>query len=210
MSFQRARTEEQINKRRDEILAACNEIYEKEGYDAVTIKAIAERTSFSRPSIYTYFSTKEEIILGLLQQEYENWAKDLQDIFLRQKERTKANFCSLLTDSILRHEKMLKLQSSALTIIENSTSDEKLVAFKRTMFQSIHVVKDVTLYFFPDTTEDTVYSFIHMFFAYIHGLYPMAHPTPKQSEAMRMAGYTGQLSFRDFSYKGVFLLAEIL
>lgn len=210
MSFQRARTKAQINNRRDEILYACDYIYEIGGYDAVTIKAIAEQTSFSRPSIYTYFSTKEEIILGLLQKEYENWNEDLQNAFFTQTNKTKEHFCNLLTDSLMKHEKLMRLQNNALTIIENSASDKKLVEFKCTAFKTANTLKEAVLYFFPDADSQDVFSFINMFFAYIHGLYPLANPTKKQANAMKLAGYSGKPVFRDYCYKGILLLTGSL
>lgn len=64
--------------RRDEIIEACSRIYQVKGFNEVTIKAIAELTSFSRPSIYNYFETKEEIFLDLLTRECERWADKLE------------------------------------------------------------------------------------------------------------------------------------
>ena len=62
-------TEEQAMRRRDEILDACDALYRESTFQGVTIKDIAERTSFSRPSIYNYFQTIGEIFLGLLERE---------------------------------------------------------------------------------------------------------------------------------------------
>lgn len=52
--------------RREEIINACSELYETMGFRDITLKEIGAYTSFSRPSIYNYFKTKEEIFLGLL------------------------------------------------------------------------------------------------------------------------------------------------
>ena len=41
---------------------------------------IAQITSFSRPAIYNYFETKEEIFLALFQREYDRWNEDLTAI----------------------------------------------------------------------------------------------------------------------------------
>lgn len=48
MAFKKDRAEEQLEGRLNEILNACATIYGEKGFDAVTVKAIAERTSFSR------------------------------------------------------------------------------------------------------------------------------------------------------------------
>ena len=68
---------ELTNARREEIIAACEVLYQKLGFKEVTIKEIAQYTSMSRPSIYNYFETKEEIFLAILQREYLLWVKAL-------------------------------------------------------------------------------------------------------------------------------------
>ena len=64
---------EMANARREEIIAACETLYEKMGFKDLTLKEIAKYTSLSRPSIYNYFETKEEIFLTILQKEYWSW-----------------------------------------------------------------------------------------------------------------------------------------
>ena len=56
--------------RKEEIVAACAKLYETMSFKEITIKEIAEETSFTRTSIYNYYETKEEIFLALLQKEY--------------------------------------------------------------------------------------------------------------------------------------------
>ena len=47
--------------RREEIINACEKLYEVMSFKEVTIKEISKYTSFTRPSIYNYFSTREDI-----------------------------------------------------------------------------------------------------------------------------------------------------
>ncbi len=53
------------NARKKEIVAACRKLYKTMRYREITLGEIAEETSFTRPSIYNYFETKEEIFLAL-------------------------------------------------------------------------------------------------------------------------------------------------
>ena len=71
---------ETIDKRREEIMDACDKLYEEKGFQDITIKDISAETNFSRPSIYNYFRSKEEIFLGLLTREYEEWNHSLLEI----------------------------------------------------------------------------------------------------------------------------------
>ena len=79
-TFQRARTAEQIDERQQEIVNACRDLFDEGGYDAVTFGTIGQKTSFSRPSIYNYYGTKEEVFLDLIRQEYEGWTESIESI----------------------------------------------------------------------------------------------------------------------------------
>ena len=67
----RKATREQIVQKREEIINACEQLYQKMSFREITLKEIGNITSFSRPTIYNYFETKEEIFLGLFQREYD-------------------------------------------------------------------------------------------------------------------------------------------
>ena len=55
-----------VESRPDEIVEACRQLYQNHTFHEITLKDISDRTSLSRPSIYNYFATKEEIFLELL------------------------------------------------------------------------------------------------------------------------------------------------
>ena len=56
--------------RRDEILQAAKELFLREGYEATTIRRIADRVGVSAPALYLYFSDKEAILLALCDQTF--------------------------------------------------------------------------------------------------------------------------------------------
>ena len=66
-----------VAKRREEIINACEQLYQTMSFKEITIKEISGVTSFSRPTIYNYFQTKEEIFLALFEREYNRWNEDL-------------------------------------------------------------------------------------------------------------------------------------
>ncbi len=211
MSFQRARTQEQVETRQKEILDACLAIYNKEGYDAVNFKVISEYTSFTRPAIYNYYKTKEEIFLDVLLEEYLSWADDLDQEFDKADAIDVDTFCRLLSDSVSRYPKMLELLSVHLNSIENNSRMEKLVEFKQKITQVFDTIDYGLNKFFPKVSTENKSEFKGHFFAYIHGLYPTTNHTPKQIEAMKLAGYSYQKTdFNKQCLKGVTLLAALL
>ena len=58
-------SKEIVDMRKEEIINACEKLYENNSFKDITIKSIGEETTFSRTSIYNYFQTKEEIFLAL-------------------------------------------------------------------------------------------------------------------------------------------------
>lgn len=55
-------TPEQIAQKREEIINACEKLYQTMSFREITLKEIGSITSFSRPTIYNYFETKERSI----------------------------------------------------------------------------------------------------------------------------------------------------
>ena len=73
-------TPEKIAGRREEIINACEKLYHTMSFKEITLKEIGTMMPFSRPTIYNYFQTKEEIFLALFEREYICWNADLTDI----------------------------------------------------------------------------------------------------------------------------------
>ena len=73
-------SQELTNSRKDEIISACEKLYRTMNFKDITLGDISRETSFSRPSIYNYFQTKEEIFLALMQREYDLWNADLRAV----------------------------------------------------------------------------------------------------------------------------------
>ena len=67
-----------VETRPEEIVNACRKLYKTMSFHEVTISRISEETSISRPSIYNYFQTKEEIFLALLKDEFDRWTTSLE------------------------------------------------------------------------------------------------------------------------------------
>ncbi len=117
-------------QRRAEILNACEKLYEEKGYSAVSIKDISTVTSFSRPSIYNYFATKEEIFLGLLTREYEQWAEDMQRVAEDHDALSAEELASALAHTLEKRITLLKISAMNLYEIEDNSSLERLKEYK--------------------------------------------------------------------------------
>lgn len=209
MTFKRARTDEQINVRRDEILRVCAILFDQGDLEDIHFKAISEMTSFARSTIYKYYATKEEILLDLLLEEIKNWSKEVESI--RDKAViTKADFSKALTQTYVKNYRLLRLLSLLNTSLEKNSSLEKLVDFKLKFVVYLEKFYQTIKHFFPDSRDENIQMFIFTSSSLIVGLYPMSHPTDKQLAAMKEANYHQELNFDQVCEKAIYmLLAEL-
>jgi len=170
--------------RKEEIVNACEKLYQTMSFKEITIKDIGAVTSFTRTSIYNYFQTKEEIFLALMQREYELWAAELNALSEKNKTMTIEEFSSALAHSLEKHEQLLKLLAMNHYDMEENSRPERLTEFKVAYGASLDAVRVCVRKFFPETDCE---SFIFVFFPFLFGVYPYSVATQKQIDAMRDA-----------------------
>lgn len=171
--------------RREEIIDACAALYETMSLREITIKLIGARTSFTRTSIYNYFETKEEIFLALLRREYEAWTADL-DALPAQPDA--AALADALAATLERRGTMLRLLSMNLYDIEANSRVENLAAFKTVYAASMQAVRRLLARSGPALSGPAAERFLYAFYPFLFGIYPYTTVTPKQQQAMAMAG----------------------
>lgn len=183
---------ELTNARKEEIINACKTLYRDISFKEITIKQIAEYTSFSRASIYNYFETKEEIFLAILQEEYELWVADLQDITDSNDSMTKDDIAKALASSLEKRKLLLKLMSMNHYDMEDNSREERLVEFKVAYGASLKAVEQMLKKFCPEMSGGERQKFLYSFFPFVYGIYPYTVVTDKQRKAMEQAkvGFT--------------------
>jgi AcrR family transcriptional regulator len=65
---------------RHHILLAARKIALDEGWQAVTIRKIADHVEYSAPAIYEYFESKEAILLALMEEGFHTMLTELENI----------------------------------------------------------------------------------------------------------------------------------
>lgn len=180
-------SEELTEARKDEIIAACAELYKTKNFKDITLKEIGSVTSFTRTSIYNYFQSKEEIFLALLQKEYVEWNKKLQQIRDTHETMTATEFADALAFSLEERAILLKIMAVNHYDMEENTRLERLVEFKKAYGRSLAEVKECLDKFFPAMTAQEKQDFLFSFFPFMFGIYPYTNVSEKQREAMRQA-----------------------
>ena len=191
---------ELTNARREEIISACEKLYQTMSFKEITLKDIAGATSFTRTSIYNYFQTKEEIFLALMQKEYERWVAALDDLAASYTVMSVEAFSGALAHTLEKRGMLLKLLSMNHFDMEENSRPECLREFKEAYGASIEALRRCLVKFFPGMDAKARQDFLYAFLPFLYGLYPYTTVSGKQRQAMAEAGL-------DFVYMSVYDMA---
>lgn len=190
-------TPELIEKRREEIINACEQLYRTMSFKEITLKEIGNATSFSRPTIYNYFQTKEEIFLALYAREYDRWNEDLTEILEGNETLTASGLAEKIASSLTKREQLLKLLSMNNFDMEANSRQELLTVFKKSYGRSMRLMRMLLCKFRTDMSAAEIQNLIYVFFPFMFGIYPYTAVTEKQKKAMSEANV-------DYVYQSVY------
>ena len=188
---------ERTAARKEEIINACEKLYQTMSFKDITLKEIGNETSFSRPTIYNYYQTKEEIFLALFEREYVRWNDELQIILRDNRKLTKTELAEKLAASLANRQQLLKLLAMNNYDMEENSRPELLNSFKVAYGESIKNVCSILTKFCPEKSVQEIQDFIYVFFPFMFGIYPYTAVTDKQRDAMKQANV-------DYVYQSIF------
>ena len=178
---------ERTAARKEEIINACEQLYQTMSFKDITLKEIGAVTSFTRTSIYNYFQTKEEIFLALYEREYDRWNEELENIRNNNASLSRSELAEKIAFSIANRKQLLKLLSMNNYDMEANSRAELLTSFKRAYGESMRNICRLLEKFCPEMTVEDIQNFIYIFFPFMFGIYPYTAVTDKQREAMKQA-----------------------
>lgn len=181
-------TPEIIAQRREEIVNACEQLYQTKSFKEINLKDIGEATSFSRPTIYNYFHTKEEIFLALYEREYQKWNDELESILNSDQNYNRKQIAEMIAGSLERRAQLLRLLSMNNFDMEANSREELLASFKHAYGRSLDLFRGILEKYCQDMSTEEVKEILYVFFPFMFGIYPYAEVTDKQRKAMEEAG----------------------
>lgn len=185
--FIRARTEEQFNERRQEIIHATQVLYQQYSFREINFSKISEKTKIARSTIYNYYLNKEEIFLDIILEHFMNIKKGIEENLLEVK-LDRADLVDKITKILMDNYELLVLISLYIEQIEYTCSQEKLNDFKLHIKDFNEVLIKMTKFQFPDASDTLIQYFIQAFYSALHGIAPACSPIKKQKIAMEKAG----------------------
>ena len=190
-------TPETVAQRREEIVCACEQLYQTMSFRDITLKEISNVTSFSRPTIYNYFQTKEEIFLALYEREYDRWNADLEEILNSDQKYSGQQLADLIAKSLEKRAQLLRLLSMNNYDMEENSREELLTSFKRAYGKSLTLFREILRKHVSGMSDAEIEQIMYVFFPFMFGIYPYAEVTAKQKDAMKEAEV-------DYKYQSIY------
>ena len=205
----RARTNEDIAARKKEILDVTAKLLKKHEYEDLTLAIIADKLSISRPSLYNYYKTKEEIYLDLMRREYLSWAKELRRTFKEQM--TREQFCRSLAKSLIKRQLIMQLFTVQQTKLLAECGKDAILQYNRDIHPFFEALSDILKTQFPDCAEEQRDMFKVQLTLYCYSIYPLTNmPAIYPNEVAPMNLYGDVPSSEDVIFKGLMLLSAEL
>lgn len=187
MNYQRARTKNQIEERINEIVDAAAVIYDNVGYYKLNFRMISERTELTRPSIYKYFKTKDEIMLHIIRKDIDSFNAYLKSSFKINRIYSLEEIADIITDTMAEHTRLLELYALLFVTIEKNTSVEALADFKKHVASKQDVVFDLFSELFNNATKKQLGRFATSMITLAYSLYTMSNVSNNQKEAIELS-----------------------
>ena len=167
MAYQRARSPEHKEERREAILAAAHELAREASVRNVSLGDIARRVGLAKSNLLRYFQSREDIFLTLLLREWEQW----------REAAAAAPDAAGLTRTLAERPFFCDLLGEQSAVLEHNVSGETVRAFRAT---SIALVRDLAAEVAAGTglRDEDAFEVVAAALLLAAGLYPLTNPAP--------------------------------
>ncbi|MCA9779043.1 MAG: TetR family transcriptional regulator [Candidatus Eremiobacteraeota bacterium] len=184
-NWQRARKPSQKRVRKEEILEAARRLFGTSSYDAVSLNGIAREAGMSKPNLYRYFSSREEIFLHILREEQQSFAARLSArLQSLEKGAEPAEIVGAWLEASVDSPELLALLPQLGTSLEKNSSLEQLVAYKKESFAGAQQLAELHHRLYPRLSVDVWKEVLNSAVALLAGLWPLCNGNEKVDEAM--------------------------
>jgi AcrR family transcriptional regulator len=156
MTFQRARSEEQREIRRQAILDTAAAMLDEMPVAEVGLNELSRRVGLAKSNVLRYFESREDVLLELLERSFRTWLAEVSDELaagadprLPVRERSD-RLAAVLSRSLARHTVLCDLVNAQAGVLEHNVSVEVVLRFKRSALDSLGVMADLVRRHVPE------------------------------------------------------------
>lgn len=183
IDFQRARSPEQQNLRREAILNAARDMLDLHPTTDVSLRELSRHVGLSKSNVLRYFPTREVVFLTVLVEDWDLWLSELETALLLEDAGPPEHAQNLVVASIIaqtlsHHPRFCDLLASSPSVLEHNVPLETARAFKAAAKLNLVRLAELVIARVPRLSPDDAFQFAGLTWAFITGIWPMANPSP--------------------------------
>ncbi|MFF5083730.1 TetR family transcriptional regulator [Actinoplanes sp. NPDC000266] len=142
-TFQRARSEEAREIRRQAILDTAARMLTEMPASAVTLNELSRRSRLAKSGFLKYFESREAVLLELLNRAWEQWNADLGELLPagmdadRTAQQRGAEIAAVLARSLADRPQLCDLLSAQAGVLEHNVSADVASRYKKAAFANV-------------------------------------------------------------------------
>jgi AcrR family transcriptional regulator len=194
--FQRARTPEQQEQRRQAILAAAREMLDEMPLADISLRELSRRVGLAKSNVVRYFPTREAVFLAVLVDDWADWLDTLEDRLprphtRRSSGRTHALLGTAIAETLAAQPRMCQLIATAQTILEHNLPVDTAREFKAAARDRTLRLSELARKVEPALDDRQAFEFAGMTWALLAGVWPMANPSPTVATVLEEPEFAG-------------------
>ncbi len=189
--WKRARKPDQIEERRQEILAAATRLLHQGGVDAAGLSAIAREAGLSKANLYRYFESREAILLSIFIAELNTWVNELTEALAEVSEVGEvAVVAQIFSDSISDRDRLNELMSTFAPVLERNLSVQSVEMEKSEVRDCFVRLISPLCSALPQFSKSQANEFLIMQIVFQMGLWPHANPSAEVNEVLSKEAFS--------------------
>ncbi|WP_200862944.1 TetR/AcrR family transcriptional regulator [Amycolatopsis orientalis] len=190
--FQRARSPEQVEARREEILDVAEQLLTESSVGEISMRELARRVGLSASNVARYFPTREAVYLEVLDRARGAWLDSLA------LDGDLPEVAATLASSLAARPVLCELISVLANVLERNVSTEIAREYKLRSAKHNARTADLLRTALPDLTPETAQELSAAIFVFTAGMWPLAHPNEAVQEAIKDPRLSGsRIDFED-------------
>jgi TetR/AcrR family transcriptional regulator len=183
-SFQRARKPEEIEARRETLLAAAADLFDAEGPQGAGLNAIAAKAGFSKSNVYRYFESREQVLLELFLGEMDALVPSFCARVEAAKEGDVPALAGVIAGEFIARPRLSRLTTILTGTLEANVSEATIMHTKRTMGVQTRQLAEAIAAKLPGASVADCLWAVSMIGTLVAGMWPAVHPSPAAARVL--------------------------
>jgi len=199
--FQRARKPEEKELRRQAVLEAARELLSEVAASELSLSELARRSGISKPNLYRYFESREEVLLQVWVEEVRLLSEALAASFATVKPGNSDGIAQAVVEAFDAQPMLCELTALIAPVLERNLSAKAIVSAKTTLARlTLHIAELMHARLPAISLQDCAW-LSGAAATWVAGIWPSIHPPPAALEALAQPGLETQQPVFDRDFK---------